>query len=134
MDGEHLRRALEGARPELEAGLLETETELAQLDARRAEQINLIGRAKAALGAPYGTVTADNGPRGQTLHEALAQVLRENGNRWMTARELVDEVNSRGLYSKRDGSVVEVNQIHARTGNYESLFEKDDGRIRLREE
>jgi len=59
-----------------------------------------------------------------TLHEALAQILRENGNAPMTARALADVVNDRGLYRTRDGSPVEVNQIHARTKNYQDLFEK----------
>jgi hypothetical protein len=50
----------------------------------------------------------------------------------MTARELADEVNGRGLYAKRDGSVVEANQIHARTNNG-ALFEKDGASIPLKE-
>jgi hypothetical protein len=133
MNGDYLRRAFEGARPDLEAGLLEAEMELAQLDSRRSELVELIGRAKAALGVPSLSVITDTDSRGLTLHEALVQILREHGNQWMTARDLTDEVNRRGLYTKRDGSVVEVNQIHARTKNYEDLFEKDGGRIRLRE-
>jgi hypothetical protein len=40
-------------------------------------------------------------------------------------RQLADAVNERGLYRKRDGSPVEVNQVHARTSNYEALFEKN---------
>jgi hypothetical protein len=56
-----------------------------------------------------------------TLHEALAQILRENGNAPTAARALADAVNDRGLYRTRDGSPVEVNQIHARTKNYQDL-------------
>jgi hypothetical protein len=67
-----------------------------------------------------------------TLHDALARVLEDIGNEWMTARELADEVNRRGLYRKRDGSPVEVNQVHARTNNYEDLFEKNGPKIRLK--
>jgi chorismate mutase len=133
MDGDHLRKALEGARQELEAGLQEAERELAQLDARRAELVDLIGRARAALGVPVSAAVED-ASGGRTLHAALAQILRENQNQWMTAAELRDEVNRRGLYRKRDGSAVEVNQISARTKNYDDLFEKSGGRIRLREE
>jgi hypothetical protein len=132
MDGAQLRLVLEGARPELEAALLEAEHELAQLDARRAELLDLIARAKAALGLSQPVKTADNSEKERTLHQALAQILRENGNRWMTVRELADEVNARHLYRKRDGSAVEANQVHARTKNYADLFEKDRGRIRLR--
>jgi ABC-type transporter Mla subunit MlaD len=133
MNGEQLARALEGARPDLEAGLKEAEAELAELDARRVELINLIERAKAALGVAPVVTTTEDSSKGQTLHQALAQILRENHNQWMTARELTDEVNRRGLYYKRDGSAVEVNQVHARTKNYGDLFEKNGSRIRLRE-
>ena len=51
----------------------------------------------------------------------------------MSARELADEVNSRGLYAKRDGRPVEVNQVHARVKNYPQLFEKDGSQIGLRD-
>jgi hypothetical protein len=69
-----------------------------------------------------------------TLHQALALVLQEHGNEPMTARALADAVNDRGLYRKKDGSAVEVNQVHARTNNYQDLFEKDGSLIRLRTE
>ena len=59
-------------------------------------------------------------------------VLREQDNRWMTVRELADVVTTRLLYRKKDGSPVEANQIHARTKNYEQLFEKDGPNVRLR--
>jgi hypothetical protein len=49
-------------------------------------------------------------------------------------RQLADAVNERGLYRKRDGSPVEVNQVHARTSNCEALLEKNGPMIRLREE
>jgi hypothetical protein len=42
-------------------------------------------------------------------------------------------VNRRALYRKRDGSPVEVNQVHARTNNYTDLFEKDGPKVRLKE-
>jgi multidrug resistance efflux pump len=133
MNGQQLRDALEGARPRLEAGLAEAEAELEQLDARRDELLALIAQAKAALGvAGFPATVATGGARGLTLHDALAQVLRERGNEWMTVRELANEVNTRGLYRKRDGSPVEANQVHARTKNYTDLFEKDGSSIRLR--
>jgi len=99
---------------------------------RRAELLALIGQAKAALGLAAATTAGDAGARGPTLHDALAQVLREHGNDWRTARELADEVNERSMYRKRDGSPVEANQVHARTKSYTDLFEKDGSRIRLR--
>jgi multidrug resistance efflux pump len=132
MNGERLKEALEGARPHVEAGLAEAEAELEQLDTRRVELVALIAQAQAALGLVPAPTTAEPGTRGPTLHEALASVLRERDNDWMTARELSDEVNARRLYRKRDGSAVEANQVHARTKNYTDLFEKDGSRIRLR--
>ena len=133
MNGKQLRDALEGARPQLEEALAQAETDLERLDARRAELIELIGRARAALGVAGRSTSVDTEDvRPLTLHDALAQILREQDNAWMTARELTAEVNARGLYKKRDGSPVEANQVHARTKNYAHLFEKDGSQIRLR--
>ena len=134
MEGhERLKRALDGVREELEAGLAEAEGELMQLDERRAELITLIAQGRAALGLDAVLLTA-TGPAMDrlTLHEALAQVLRERANAWAKARELADEVNARRLYVRRDGRAVEVNQVHARVKNYPQLFEKDGPNIRLR--
>lgn len=77
-------------------------------------------------------MTARTGP--VTLHEEIADVLREHRNAWMTTGQLADEVNGRGRYRKRDGSRVSAFQIHGRTRNYPSLFERDDSRVRLRQE
>ena len=63
----------------------------------------------------------------------MGRVLRERDNSLASAREMVDEINARDLYRKRDGSPVEPNQIHARVKNYEWMFEKVGSRIRLRE-
>ena len=68
-----------------------------------------------------------------TLHEEIADILREYGNRWMITQVLADEVNQRGRYRKRDGSAVTAFQIHGRTRNYGRLFERDGSRVRLRE-
>jgi hypothetical protein len=67
------------------------------------------------------------------LHEAITQVLKEH-NRPMTARELVDEINRRKLYIKRDESSIKTSQIHARVKNYPHLFRKSDGLISIRED
>jgi hypothetical protein len=133
MVGQKLRTALDQARADLEAGLADAEAELAVLDGRRAELLALIAQARAALGLGPASVSSDH-PSGRslTLHEAIAMVLREHGNEWMTARELATEINGRALYQKRDGSAVETNQIHARTKNYSNLFEKTGSKIRLR--
>ena len=47
--------------------------------------------------------------------------------------EQMPDIYRRALYRKRDGSPVEVNQVHARTSNYTALFEKDGAKIRLKE-
>jgi hypothetical protein len=60
-------------------------------------------------------------------------LLEDHGNEWMSARELTDAVNRRGLYRKRNGTAVEVNQVHARTNNYGDLFEKNGPNKRLKE-
>ena len=108
--------------------------ELADLDRRRDELLQQIAQAEAIVGGG----TADDvhsrpgDPAAMTLHDALARVLEDIGNEWMSARELADEVNRRGLYRKRDGSPVENNQVHARTNNYTEMFEKDGPMIRLK--
>jgi hypothetical protein len=111
------------------AGLQEAQRELDELNQRKNELEALIARAKAALGESGHAAASQAGRR--TLHDAMAQVLREHGNRWMTVRELADEVNRRALYEKRDRSPVEPNQIHARAKNYSALFDKEGPRVRL---
>lgn len=124
------------------AGALQSaEDELSAIRTREAELEELIRDARNALGgaSSHAEETAAATPRGSggaplTLHEAIAQVLHANGNRWMSANELAAAVNGASLYRKRDGSAAEVNQVHARTNNYKALFEKADGRIRLRDD
>jgi hypothetical protein len=81
-----LREDLEQNRPAIEAGLLDAEQELADLDARRAELVGLICPARAALGELPSAAIKPAAER-LTLHEAMALVLRENENEWMTVRE-----------------------------------------------
>jgi hypothetical protein len=69
---------------------------------------------------------------GTTLHEEIAAILRESGREWLTTTEIADEVNRRGRYRKRDGSLVSPYQIHGRTRNYAALFDRDGSRVRLR--
>lgn len=114
--GKMVAEALEGAR-----------AELAELNQRRVHLEALIAQAEAMQTASFGAT----GDRPLTLHAAIAVVLAEEGNRWMTVRELAQAVNSRGLYRKKDGSAVEVGQIHARTKNYSHQFEKNGPNVRL---
>lgn len=123
-----LAQALARSRDIIEAALAEARAELADLDARRAELEALIAQGEAALSGGQVSVATS----AMTLHEAMELVLRD-AKAPMTARQLADAVNERGLYRKRDGTPVEINQIHARTSNYESIFEKDGTLIKLRE-
>lgn len=125
-----LAEALDRSRDMIEAALASARAELAELDARRSTLEALIAQAEVALGGGH----APTGMPTMTLHEAIAQTLRDNGNAPMTARALAAAINERGLYRTRDGSPVEVNQVHARTSNYQELFDKDGPLIRLKEE
>lgn len=126
-----LKEALAVSQAAIREGLVEANAELEGLRARQAEVEALIAQAEAALGIADAE-SENEGDCRLTLHVALEQVLRENGNRWMTVRELADEVNRRNLYRKKDGSLVEPNQVHARAKNYDEVFEKDGSRVRLR--
>jgi hypothetical protein len=111
--------------------LADARNELAALRSREAELEEQIAQAEIALGkAPSSPAEGET----MTLHEALALVLRESDNKGLTARDLADAVNRRGLYRKRDGSPVEANQIQARATNYATVFVKNGPIIRLREE
>lgn len=107
--------------------LVAARAELAELDRKRSELVALIARTDALQRA----LSPDSVEARMTLHEAIGFVLEERANRWMTAKEIADEVNKRSLYRKKDGSPVEINQIHARVKNYAHLFDKDGSRVRL---
>lgn len=137
-----LREVFEAQREELVAALEEARGELRELEQHRAELLALISATETALRlrtagvgertraaasddrAPSSPVRADQ----LTLHQAMAVVLRDGP---LTFRQIADEVNRRGLYRKRDGSTVEINQVHARSRNYRHLFEKVGNTMRL---
>jgi len=66
------------------------------------------------------------------LHDEIARILRDAGNRWMTTHEIAAEVNLARRYRTREGTDVTAFQIHGRTRNYSTLFERDGSRVRLR--
>jgi hypothetical protein len=128
--GDRLESALQFNRKEIQAGIDEAETELVELQERTRHLTGLITKGRQVLEGG----TADlSGQDRMTLHEAIRFVLREHDNEPMTARELADEITQRDLYMKRDGSPVEINQVHARVNNYGSMFEKVGNRIRVRD-
>jgi hypothetical protein len=118
---------LEEATRLVNSTLVAARAELAELDRKRSELVALIARTNALQRA----LSPDSVEARMTLHEAIGFVLEERANRWMTAKEIADEVNKRSLYRKKDGSPVEINQIHARVKNYGHLFDKDGSRVRL---
>lgn len=65
-----------------------------------------------------------------TLHEAIERVLQDTGVA-MTSSEIADEINTRELYSRRDGIPVTPSQISARSNNYTKIFTRDSGKIKL---
>lgn len=66
-----------------------------------------------------------------TLHEAIADLLKEVG-RPMSTKEIAEELNKHKTYQKRDGSPISAFQIHGRTKNYPSLFQRDGSIVSLR--
>jgi hypothetical protein len=68
-----------------------------------------------------------------SAHAAMAEVLRTAPQHKMRPVDLAAEINRRGLYRMRDGRPIETQQIHARTGNYPEMFERDGVFIRLKE-
>ena len=65
------------------------------------------------------------------LHEAIAQVLRDN-NKSMTMIDLAEEINHKKLYRRKDGKDIEPGQISARVSNHPELFVSVEGEIRLK--
>ncbi|MCZ8021519.1 MAG: N-6 DNA methylase [Cyclobacteriaceae bacterium] len=65
-----------------------------------------------------------------TLHEAIELVLIEFGGA-MTAQEIVEVINEKGLYKKATGESITANQILARVNNYPNLFYKIGNEIML---
>jgi len=125
MTGSRLERALHASHHEIRQGVEEARAEQARLASEIARLDELIARGEDLLGEEPSPESPT------TLHRALDIVLTEQGNRWMAAQELADEVNRRGLYRMKDGRPVETGQIHARVRNYEQLFEREQGRYRL---
>jgi hypothetical protein len=126
-----LRDALKPNRDAVREALADAERRLIELRAEEAELEQLIARAREELGVEGDLVRGV--PVGRvTLHDAMVHVLRQHGGHGMTARELANGVQDTGLYRKRDGSILEPNQIHARVNRYKGLFDKNGSLITLK--
>lgn len=66
-----------------------------------------------------------------TLHEAMIEVLCENGAP-MTSREIADSINARELYRRKDGRSLPAGQVSARARNYHQLFHRTASHIAVR--
>lgn len=67
-----------------------------------------------------------------TLHGEIVDILREQGEEWLTAKQIAELVNKRGRYRKGDGSEMRASQISARVRKYPHLFDWDGPRLRLK--
>ena len=65
-----------------------------------------------------------------TLHETIEKLLRKAG-RPMTTQQIADELNKNGWYQKKDGSKITAFQIHGRTRNYATVFNRDGSTVSL---
>jgi hypothetical protein len=70
-------------------------------------------------------------PARPTLHLEIARILQENGNAWMSTSEIADAVNQAQRYQRRKPGPVTAYQVHGRTKNYDSVFERKGARVRL---
>jgi len=67
-----------------------------------------------------------------TLHEAIIQILQENGGP-LKAKGIADLINHKVLYKRGDGLPIPSSQIHARVNNYLHIFSKNSqGEIDLK--
>jgi hypothetical protein len=126
-----LDAALQERNAALEEILGKAQNELEACRARCSELERAIARTRALINPQDATRPLPVGPARITLHEAMRQVLSEAGNEGLTGRELVDTINSRGLYRQRAGTPVTINQVHARARNYEHMFARREGRFVL---
>ena len=58
-----------------------------------------------------------------TLHEAIRMVLQGRESHTATTKEISEEVEKRGLYSRKDGRAAKPKQINARVRQNPDLFE-----------
>lgn len=127
-------RVLESLNPPLNLSGMGSSPARMRLQERRRSPFAPVSLASETPDAPETIQVATPRPTagGITLHEEIADILRERGNEWITTQELADAVNERARYRKRDGSTVTAFQIHGRTRNYGQLFERDGSQVRLR--
>lgn len=65
-----------------------------------------------------------------TLHEAIEKLLQQTAQP-MTTQQIADELNKNKWYKKKDGSTISAYQIHGRTKNYVTIFDRDGTTVSL---
>ncbi len=65
-----------------------------------------------------------------TLHEAIEKLLHQTGQP-MTTQQIADELNKNNWYQKKDSSKITAYQIHGRTKNYATLFNREGSIVSL---
>lgn len=114
---------------DVEGALAGLKAKRANLMAQLKEVEDEIGLAEQWLGHPDSPVRQ----RPLTLQDAMVVILQEGGNEGMRPQHLADLINERKLYTKRDDGPVGANQIQARVSNYDTMFVREDGLVRLRD-
>jgi len=67
-----------------------------------------------------------------TLHSEMIEILKENGNNWLSTEKICEEIIKRGKYKKKRGRPeVFPDQIFLRAKNYNHIFELQ-GRTKVR--
>lgn len=77
-------------------------------------------------------------PRDKKDHSAvlraeIATMLRDSGNAWTTAQDIVAALNSQARCRLPGGGAISEFHVRRQTRNYSSLFERQGCRVRLRE-
>lgn len=124
--------AVAASQPEVEAALASARTAHARATGEARELERTITMLEGVLELARAGGADDPASASLTLHEAMREVLQGAPMRMMRAHDLAAEIDHRRLYRMRDGRAVEPQQIHARTGNYTDLFEREGTFIKLK--
>ena len=124
--------AVAANQPEVESALASARTAHARATGEVRELEKTITMLEGVLELAREGGADDPAPANMTLHEAMREVLQTAPMRMMRAHDLAAEIDRRRLYRMRDGRAVEPQQIHARTGSYTDLFEREGTFIKLK--
>ena len=101
---------------------------LAKDPGQRFTDMEEFARALSDESEPRGATPSGSG--GVTLHGELAAILAASGGR-TSLTDLEHELQQRGRYRRRDGSIPDRAQVLARLRSYPEMFRRDGEQIRL---